>query len=86
MSGTSNVKHASTVVGDSMSTATVRTSASSEGGSEKGHFYKPLAKEFRRDGFTYRQIAREGEAAIYEQKWGGWSEPSIAYEVIRVQR
>jgi len=40
----------------------------------------------RRDGFTYRQIAWEGEAAIYEQKWGGCSEPSVCYEVIRIRR
>ena len=33
-----------------------KTSATAEGGSKKGHFYKPLPKEFRRDGFNYRQI------------------------------
>jgi hypothetical protein len=53
---------------------------------KKRHFYKPLPKEFRRDGFRYRQIAREGNAAIYEQTWTGCSNPSISYEVIRIRR
>jgi hypothetical protein len=60
--------------------------AGAEAGSEKGRFYKPLPKEFRHDGFSYRQIAREGDAAIYEQHWTGCAEPSICYEVIRVRR
>jgi hypothetical protein len=41
---------------------------------------------FRRDGFTYRQIAREPAAAIYEQTWNGCRDPSTAYEVIRIRR
>jgi hypothetical protein len=45
-----------------------------------------LPKEFRRDGFDYRQIAREGNAAIYEQRWTGCAEPSVCYEVIRARR
>jgi hypothetical protein len=45
-----------------------------------------LPKEFRRDGFNYRQIARKGKAAIYEQRWSGCEEPSVCYEVIRVKR
>jgi hypothetical protein len=45
-----------------------------------------LQKEFQRDGFTYRQIAREGDAAIYEQAWCGCAEPSVCYEVIGVKR
>ena len=43
---------------------------------------KSLPKEFRRDGFTYRQIAREGNAAIYAQLWTGCAEPSVCYEGI----
>jgi hypothetical protein len=50
------------------------------------HSYKPLASRFRRDGFDYRQIAREGNAAIYEQRWTGYAEPSVCYEIIRVKR
>lgn len=49
-------------------------------------FYKPSPTRFRRDGFTYRQIAREGDAAIYEQMWGECSNPSVAYEVVRIRR
>jgi hypothetical protein len=45
-----------------------------------------LPKEFRRDGFTFRQIAREGNAAIYEQTWNGCPNPSVCYEVIRIRR
>jgi hypothetical protein len=55
-------------------------------GSKKGRFYRPLPKEFRRHGFNYRQIAREGDAAIYEQKWNGCRNPSVSYEVIRIRR
>ena len=63
-----------------------KTLATAEGGSEKPRFYKPLPKEFRRDGFAFRQIARQGNAAIYEQRWTGCAEPSVCYEVIRIRR
>jgi hypothetical protein len=63
-----------------------KTRATAEGGRKKGRFYKPLRKEFRRDGFTYQQIAREGHGAIYEQTWNGCSDPSVCYEVIRIRR
>ena len=53
---------------------------------KKHAFCKPLPTQFRRDGFDYRQIAREGDAAIYEQTWSGCAEPSVCYEVIRVRR
>src|SRR5213079_2866689 len=68
-----------------MPPVTVKTHASAKGGSEKSH-YKPLPKEFRRDGFDYRQIAREGNAAVYEQTWIGCRNPSPCYEVIRIRR
>jgi hypothetical protein len=45
-----------------------------------------LPKAFRHDRFDYRQIAREGDAAVYEQTWNGGSDPSIAYEVVRIRR
>lgn len=64
----------------------IKTRATVEGGPRKGHLYKPLPREFRRDGFTYRQIAREGDAAIYEQRWSGCGNPSVCYEVIRIRR
>jgi hypothetical protein len=60
--------------------------ARAEAGSKKSHFYKPLPKEFRRDGFTYTLIAREGDVAIYEQCWIGSPDHSVCYEVIRIRR
>jgi hypothetical protein len=64
----------------------IKTRATAEAWGKKGHSYKPLPTRFRRDGFEYRQIAREGEAAIYEQTWSGCAEPSVCYEVIRIRR
>jgi hypothetical protein len=51
---------ASMLVGRSTSTPPQKTRATAEAVREKGHFYKPLPKEFRRDGFVYRRIANEG--------------------------
>ena len=62
-----------------------KTSATAEGGSKKTRFYKQLAKEFRRDGFTTGRSHAKGNAAIYEQRWTGCAEPSVCYEVIRVR-
>jgi hypothetical protein len=45
-----------------------------------------LPKEFRHNGFNYRQIAREGDAAIYGQSWNVCPDPSVCYEVIRIRR
>ena len=64
----------------------IKTHATTEAGSKKPPFYKPLPTQFRRDGFNYQQIAREGDAAIYEQTWIGYCNPSIAYEVVRIRR
>ena len=64
----------------------IKTRARAEAGRKKGLFYKPSPTRFRRDGFNYRQIAREGEAAIYEQTWSGCTQPSVCYEVIRIRR
>jgi hypothetical protein len=63
-----------------------KTRARAEAGSKKQPFYKPLPTRFRRDGFDFRQIAREGNAAIYEQTWSGCADPSVSYEVIRIRR
>ena len=62
----------------------IKTRATPEASSKKGHSYKPLPTEFRRDGFDYRQIARDGSAAIYEQRWP--DSPNVCYEVIRIRR
>lgn len=64
----------------------LKTSVTAKAGTRKGHFYKRLPKEFRRDGFCYRQIAREGDAAIYEQTWRGCQNPSVSYEVVCIRR
>ncbi|PYJ48201.1 MAG: hypothetical protein DMG96_25855 [Acidobacteria bacterium] len=75
----------SALIGRSMPISAQKTRATAEGGDRKGRFYKPLPKEFWRGGFTYRQIAREGSAAIYEQRWTGCAEPSVSYEVVRLR-
>jgi hypothetical protein len=63
-----------------------KTRATVEARTEERHSYKPLRKKFRRDGFNYRLIAREGDVAIYEQNWLSSAEPSPSYEVIRIRR
>ena len=73
-------------LGDLMPPAERKTSARAEGGTKKGRFYRPLPARFRHNGFDYRQIARKGNAAIYEQRWTGCAEPSVCYEVIRIRR
>lgn len=79
-------KRGPALVGDSVQASGAKTRATAEGVAKKGRFYKPLPKEFRRDGFNYKQIAREGNAAIYEQRWTGCAEASVCYEVIRIRR
>jgi hypothetical protein len=74
------------LVGLPIPSLTPKTRGTAEGGNRKGHSCKPLPKEFRRDGFDYRQIARERNAAMYEQRWTGCAEPVLCYEVIRVKR
>ena len=63
-----------------------KTRARAEAESKKQPSYKRLATRFLRDGFDYRQIAREGDAAIYQQTWSGCSNPSVCYEVVRIRR
>jgi hypothetical protein len=63
----------------------MKTSAALTPSLKKGH-YKPIAKRFCHDHFTFRQIAREGDLAIYEQTWNGCENPSVAYEVVRIRR
>jgi hypothetical protein len=75
----------SAIIGRSTPLPKEKTRPTAEGGSEKGRSYKPLPIGFRRDGFEYRQIAREGNAAIYKQTWTGCSNPSVCYEVIRIR-
>lgn len=63
-----------------------KTISAAEAGGKERHLYKPLPKQFRHNGFQYRQIAREGEDVIYEQKWTSCPNPSLCFEVIRVKR
>jgi len=63
----------------------IKTRARSKAWGKKRHSCKPLPTRFRRDGFDYRQIARDGAAAIYEQTWSGCSNPSACYEVLRIR-
>ena len=85
MSTASRAKGGPMLVGLPIPSLTPKASATAEGGSKKSR-YKSLPKEFRRDGFAFRQIARKGNAAIYEQRWTGCAEPSVCYEVIRIPR
>jgi len=73
-------------VPSSMELSRGKTRPTAEAGGKKRPFYKPLLAQFRHDGFEYRQIARENDAAIYEQRWGGCTDPSVCYEVIRIRR
>ena len=86
MSGTSNGKDGPAFAGDLDAATNVKTRATAEAASKKRQFCKPLPLEFRRNGFNYRQIAREGDVAIYEQKWLGCGEAAPAYEVVRIRR
>ena len=74
------------LLGDLIPGPTLKTLAAPEAGYKKCHSYKSLPMHFRRSGFTYRQIAREANAAVYEQTWSGSSESSVCYEVIRIRR
>ncbi len=62
-----------------------KTRSSAQAGRQNDHFYRPLPTQFRHDGFNYRQVARQGDAAIYEQTWNGGTRP-VRYEVIRIRR
>lgn len=79
------IKLGPTLVGGSIQALSAKTSARAKAGSKKRHSYKPLAKDTWRGGFTYKQIAREGNAAIYEQRWTACAEASVCYEVIRAR-
>ena len=64
----------------------IKTRATAEAWGKKCRPYKRLPTRFRHDGFDYRQIARERDAAIYEQTWNGCSDPSVCYETVRIRR
>src|SRR5206468_9351702 len=60
----------------------IKTIPTAEAGGKKGPSYRPLPVEFRSGGFNYRQIAREGDVAKYEQRWMG--SENVCYEVVRI--
>ena len=70
----------------SLPSRATKTRARGEARSKKQPSCKPLPKRFRRGDFNYQQIVREGDAAIYEQRWIGCSNPSVCYEVICIRR
>jgi len=61
-----------------------KTRSRPERGTKKSHSYRPLKAQASRDGFDYRLITREGDFAIYEQRWQ--DSENVCYEVIRIQR
>jgi len=73
-------------VGDLRPPPADKTLPTAEARTKERHSYKPLRKEFRRDGFTYRQIAREGDVALFEQRRTGCPDAAVCFEVIRVRR
>src|SRR5262249_61604505 len=73
-------------VGDLSPPPPDKAPATAEARTKERHSYKPLRKEFQRAGFNYRQIAREGDVALYEQRWTGCPDAAVCFEVIRVRR
>jgi hypothetical protein len=53
-------------------------------GQQKRPVWRPLQIDFRKDGLDYRQVAREGQVAIYELTWQG-NTNAAAYEVVRIR-
>jgi len=79
-------KQSAAVIGGLMLGLTSKTRPTAEGGTKKRRFYRPLPTRFRHNGFDYRQIARERDAAIYEQRWTGCPDAAVGFEVVRVRR
>ena len=58
----------------SLASRIIKTRARAEARTKKRPFYRPLPTEFSGDGFNYRQIAREGDAAMCFSKCGDGDE------------
>ena len=81
-----DVKDRFTKLGNPIPLQSRKTHATAEARTKKGQFYTVLPKEFRRNGFRYRQVAREANVAIYEQTWNSSQNPSVSWETIRIRR
>jgi hypothetical protein len=55
-----------------------------KGSLKNAHSCEPLKTEFTLKGFNYRQIAREENWAVYEQRWR--DSENVCYEVVRIRR
>ena len=86
MSGPPKTKVDPALTRHSIPVAFKKTSATAEACTKERHSYKPLRKEFRRDGFNYRQVTREGGIAFYEQRWTGCPDAAVCFEVICVRQ
>jgi hypothetical protein len=79
-------KRHSAFVGVSRYPSDSKTSGTAEAHSKKHRSYRLLATRFQHDGFDYRQIVREGSAAIYEQIWNSCANAAVCYEVVRIRQ
>ena len=77
-------KRGGSLVGGLLPPSSRKASVAEKEAVKKGHSYERLAKAFTLGGFGYRQIAREGNWAIYEQRWPG--SENLCYEIIRIRR
>ena len=84
MTTPSGQKRDRSFVGGLIPPSSRKTSVAEKGAVKKGHSYERLAKAFTLSGFGYRQIGREGNWAIYEQRWPG--SENLCYEIIRIRR
>ena len=85
MNGPAKGRHGSVGPADPIQLRSLKTRATAEAWTNKGHFCRSLPTQFRHDGFDYQQIHREGDFAIYRQTWAG-NGHSAAFEIIRIRR
>ena len=71
--------------GRSIPSPAIKTRSTQTPHAGNGQTYAPIKTKFRFRGFDYRQIAREGDVAIYSQTWTGCANPSVCYEVVRIR-
>ena len=86
MTTPSGEKRGGSFVGGLIPPSSRKTSARAEARTKERHSYKPLRKEFRRHGFNYRQVGREGDIALYEQRWTSCPDAAVCFELIRVRQ